>query len=240
MKQILNCADILRTKGPCLINMRSHEMKDRTTMYATCAPCPVKDARGYAKASGERYRLTAGNISLRQTVLRSSSDAGESTVVSTVLLIAVTVALCAAILVFCLGFFGGVFADEDIPEILKITGVSHYSDEKMTYAGIVYLTNAGDVSLENKNYGAYLYVNGDWTKVVIETLYAHDFIPTHHRFVKLIGGLGPSGPRWDPGEPGCFDFINGLIMPGDSIRIDIFEHESGKIVSRSEFKVPPL
>ena len=48
-------------------------------------------------------------------------------------------------------------------------------DGKMTYAGIVYLTNAGDVSLENKNYGAYLYVNGDWTKVVIETLYAHDF-----------------------------------------------------------------
>ncbi|MDO5847759.1 MAG: type IV pilin, partial [Methanocorpusculum sp.] len=196
-------------------------------MHATCAPCPVKDARGYAKASGERYRLTAGNkpcsvkspctrfISARlfsaffrrSSVLRGkSTDAAESPVISTVLLIAVTVALCAAILVFCLGFFGGAFDDEHVPEILKITDVSHYSEGHLTYAGKVSLINAGDAALENKKYGAYLYVNGGDPKAVIETLYAHDFIPTHHRSVKLIGGLGPSGLKWDVGETGYFDF----------------------------------
>ncbi|HJJ39104.1 MAG TPA: hypothetical protein O0X42_03100 [Methanocorpusculum sp.] len=210
--------------------MQSHEMKDGTTTCATCAPCPVKDTRGYAEASGERYRLKAGNI---------SSDAGGSSVVSTVILIGITVAVCAAILVFCLGFFSGELPEEEIPEILKITDVSHLSGEKVTYAGIVTLINAGDSSLKNKNYGAYLFINNG-TKVVIETLYAHDFIPSHHNFVKLIGGAGPSGSTWGKGEEGRFDFSDGLILPNDRIRIDIFERESGKIISRSEFTAPKL
>ena len=231
MKRILKRADILRTLGPRPINMRSHEMKDGTTVCATCAPCRVKDARGYAKASGERYRLKAGNI---------SSDAGDSSVVSTVILIGITIAVCAAILVFCLGFFGGELPEEEIPEILKITGVSHISSGKLTYAGIVTLRHVGTDSLKNKNYGAYLFINDGKTKVVIETLYAHDFISTHHNFVKLIGGPGPSGTTWGKGEEGIFDFSNGLIMPDDVIRIDIFERESGKIISRSEFTAPKV
>ncbi|HJJ30630.1 MAG TPA: hypothetical protein O0X97_00100 [Methanocorpusculum sp.] len=210
--------------------MQSHEMKDGTTTCATCAPCPVKDTRGYAEASGERYRLKAGNI---------SSDAGGSSVVSTVILIGITVAVCAAILVFCLGFFGGEQPEEEIPEILKITGVSHLSNGKLTYAGIVTLRNVGDDSLTNKNYGAYLFINNG-TTIVIETLYTHDFIPSHHTFVKLIGGPGPSGSLWGVGEEGRFDFSNGLILPGDTIRIDIFERESGDIISRSEFTAPEI
>lgn len=229
MKRILKCADILRTLGPRPINMRSHEMKDGTTTYATCAPCPVKDARGYAKASGERYRLKAGNI---------SSDAGDSSVVSTVILIGITIAVCAAILVFLLGFFGGELPEEEIPEILKITKVSHLSNGKLTYAGIVTLRHVGDKSLNNKNYGAYLFINGGSTEVVIETLNAHDFISTHHSFVKLIEGEGPSGSTWGIGQEGKFDFSDELITPGDLIRIDIYERESGKIISRSEFTAP--
>ena len=231
MKRILKRADILRTLGPRPINMRSHEMKDGTTTCATCAPCPVKDARGYAEASGERYRLKAGNI---------SSDAGDSSLVSTVILIGITVAVCAAILVFCLGFFGGELPEEEIPEILKIIDVSHISGKKITYAGIVTLKYVGDGFLYNKDHGAYLFINDGGTKVVIETLSAHDFIPSHHYFVKLIGDSGPSGPTWGKGEPGVFDFSDGLIMPGDKIRIDIFERESGKIISRSEYTAPQL
>ncbi|HJJ27704.1 MAG TPA: hypothetical protein O0W95_06440, partial [Methanocorpusculum sp.] len=145
MKRILKRADIMRTLGPRPINMRSHEMKDGTTVCATCAPCPVKDARGYAKASGERYRLKAGNI---------SSDAGDSSVVSTLILIGITVAVCAAILVFLLGFFGGELPEEEIPEILKITNVSHRPENgKLPYVGIVTLEHVGTDSLKNKNYG---------------------------------------------------------------------------------------
>lgn len=257
--QIRKCADILHAKGPRLITMRSHEMRDGTTMHATCAPCPVKDARGYAKASGERYRLTAGNkpCSVKSPCTKSlryktqsaffrrsffprgkSADTAESPVVSTILLIAVTVALCAAVLVFCLGFFGGAFDEEQVPEILKITDVSHYSEGHLTYAGKVSLINAGDAALESKKYGAYLYVNGGDPKAVIETLYAHDFIPSHHRSVKLIGGLGPSGLKWDIGETGYFDFSDQLIKPGDIVRIDVFERDSEKVVSRSEYKAP--
>ena len=277
--QIRRCADILHAKGPRLITMRSHEMRDGTTMHATCAPCPVKDARGYAKASGERYRLTAGNISRNAYFYHSDpihhshhsyhshyshfprrraagadtgtgaavragsgtgTDAAESPVLSTVLLVAVTAVLCAAILVFCLGFFGGAFEDEQIPEILKITDVSHHSGGHLTYAGIVSLKNTGDSRLENKKYGAYLYVNEGARKAVIGTLYTHDFIPTHHRFVKLIGGLGPGGSYWDVGETGYFDFTDKLIKPGDVVRIDIFEQDSGKIISRSEYKAKEI
>ena len=221
----------MRTLGPRPINMRSHEMKDGTTVCATCAPCRVKDARGYAKASGERHRLKAGNI---------SSDTGDSSVISTVILVGVTVVVCAAILVFLLGFFGGELPEEEIPEILKITDISHRSDKKITYAGIVTLMHVGDKSLNNKNYGAYLFVNGGDSKAVIETLNAYDLIQSHHYSVKLIGGSGPSGSTWGKGESGVFDFLDRLIAPGDVVRIDVFERESGKIISRSEFTAPKL
>jgi len=232
MKQILTCADIWHVPGPRPINMQSHEMKDGTTMHATCTPCPVKDTRGHAKASGERTRLTAGNISLEDA---------DSTVVSAIILTGITIALCAFTLTICLGYFGGDAADEEkIPELLKITDILHVSGGKLTYAGIVILRNTGGVALTNKDIGATLHINNGDTLTVIETLYAHDFIPTHHSYIRLIGGPGTSRPSWGAGETGYFDFSDELIHPGDLVRIDVFDRRSGNIISQSEMIAPAI
>ena len=106
-------------KGPRLTNTQSRGMRDGTTGYATGTPCLVKDSRGHAIASGERYRLTAGDRPF---------DLGVSPVISEILLVTVTVLLAVAVAASLFGLFPVSYAEEETPEILEIVSISHFSD----------------------------------------------------------------------------------------------------------------
>ena len=219
-------------KGPRLTNTQSRGMRDGTTGYATGTPCLVKDSRGHAIASGERYRLTAGDRPF---------DFGVSPVISEILLVTVTVLFAAAVFAVFFGLFPLPYAEEEPPEILKIVSISHYNDdEELTYAGVITLKNIAYEPLENREYGIWLSVNGKRQNVVIETLNSRDFIETHHNGVRLIKGAGPQGDFWKAGNPGVIDILDKMILPGDLVSVEVYRLETEEVISYSELHAPSV
>ena len=231
-RPIVSCADTRHMKGPRLTDTQSRGMRDGTTGYATGTPCPVKEPRGHAIASGERHRLTAGDRPF---------DAGVSPVISEILLVAVTVLLAAVVSAYLFGLFPVPYAEEETPEILKIVSISHFSDSgQLTYAGILTVKNVDYHPLENRKHGIWISINGVRQNVVIGTLNSHDFISTNHYGVHLIKGAGPDGDFWEPGNRGVIDLSDKLISPGDLVTVEVYQFGTEKIVSRSELSAPSV
>ena len=219
-------------KGPRLTYTQSRGMRDGTTGYATGTPCLVKDSRGHAIASGERYRLTAGDRPF---------DDGVSPVISELLLVAVTVVLAVIVAASLFGLFSDTISPSEQPEILKITSISHYSDSgKLTYAGIITLKNIGYEDIQNRRHGMYISINEERTNSVIETLCSSDFIPTHHYGVRLIKGAGPHGDVWESGALGVIDLSDKMIHPGDLVTVEVYRLDTEEIISRSKLYAPSV
>ncbi len=171
--------------------------------------------------------------------LSEQGDDGVSPVIATLLLIALTLILCA-IIAACLmgyGYTSSGLSPSSPPEILAIESVDHYNDGKLTFVSKVKLRNIGIEPLVNENYSAEVYINDVKHYVIIETLQAHDFIDTHHYGINTISGSGPTGYEWEPGNSGVFDLLDGMVQPGFTLRIDIIRKEDRKVISRSIFFV---
>ncbi len=172
---------------------------------------------------------------------RSSNkgDDGVSPAIATLLLIAITLIICAIVFACLMNYCytsSGQFSEET-PEILAIVSVDHYNDKKLTFASKVKLRNIGTKPLVNQNYSAEVYINDVKQYVIINTLQAHDFIETHHFGISTISGSGPTGYEWEPGNSGDFDLLDGMVQPGCTLRIDIIRKEDGEVISRSIFQV---
>ena len=166
-------------------------------------------------------------------------DDGVSPAIATLLIIALTLILCAILAAFCMALISPSSGIPLLspPEILAIESVDHYNDKKLTFASKVTLRNIGTEKLWNTNYSAEVYINNVKQRVIIETLQAHEFIDTHHYGIKTISGGGPTGYEWDPGNTGVFDLNDRTIHPGDLLQIDIIRKEDGEVISRSIFHV---
>ncbi|HJJ35120.1 MAG TPA: type IV pilin [Methanocorpusculum sp.] len=174
---------------------------------------------------------------------RSSNkgDDGVSPVIATLLLIALTLIICAIVFACLMNYCytsSGQFS-EDPPEILAIVSVDHYNDKgKLTFASNVTLRNIGTKSLWNSDYRAEIYINDTKQFIVIDTLKADEFISTHHYGIKNLFGSGPIGYEWEAGNSGVLDLEDGKIHPGDLLRIDIINNNASspsfsKVISRS-------
>ncbi|PAV08930.1 type IV pilin [Methanocorpusculum parvum] len=174
---------------------------------------------------------------------RSSNkgDDGVSPVIATLLLIALTLIICAIVFAFCTPFINLLEQplNKSPPEILAIVSVNHYNTNgEKTYESIVTLKNIGKVSLKNTDYKADIYINDIKQYIVIKTLSAPDFISTNHFGIQLLYGTGPTNYYWDPNQNGIFDLNDRTIHPGDLLRIDIINNNASspsfsKVISRS-------
>ena len=167
---------------------------------------------------------------------RKSSEQGDdgvSPVIATLLLIALTLILCAVLAACVMCYTPSELSPSYPPEILAIESIDHYNNGTLTFASKVTLRNIGTKKLRNANYSADVYINGEEQFIIIKTLQAHEFIDTHHFGIDLLYGCGPRGYEWESGNSGVFDLNDGTIHPGDSLRIDIIRKEDGKVISRS-------
>ena len=172
--------------------------------------------------------------------LSEKNDNGISPAIATLLIIALTLILCA-ILAACLmnyGYTSLVPSSSNPPEILAIESVKHYNNNgQLTYASNVTLRNIGTESLWNSDYSAEVYIDDTKQFVIINTLKADEFIPTHHYGIKNLFGSGPTGYEWEPGNSGVLDLEDGTIQPGFTLRIDIIRKGDGEVISRSIYQV---
>ncbi len=177
--------------------------------------------------------------------LSEKHDDGVSPAVATLLIIALTLILCALLAIYCMGLVNiqwDLPLNKSPPELLAIISVNHYDGGKLTYESIVTLQNIGSQSLKNSDYRAEIYINDIKQYIIIKTLQAHDFISTNHFGIQLLYGSGPEGEVWEVGNSGVFDLNDRLLHPGDKLQIDIIDNNMSslsysKVISRSIYQV---
>ncbi len=164
-------------------------------------------------------------------------EESSSETIANLLMLVVAIILAAVILTAVLGYFN-FFYDLSVPCVFQIQSVKHTDDHGvMNNNGLVSLINIGDVDYINYQLFARTYVNGD-EKEVIQSMNNDEFIGTHHFDVWHLIGPGTHGnshfltSRWYAGQPVFIDYKNGLIHPGDTIVIEVYDKSTGNIISR--------
>jgi hypothetical protein len=126
-------------------------------------------------------------------------------------------------------------SSEKIPTIFKIHKITSNSPK---YESTIILSNIGMMPYENLLLKADIYSNDVLLGCRIETMNGHEFISTHHFFVQTMGGMGCSNTYWNPREKISLDLSNGLIKPGDIVKVNILQNPGETIISTDNFLVP--
>jgi hypothetical protein len=156
-----------------------------------------------------------------------------------ILLIGIVIVLAALILA-CFLFIPSWFDEPVVDSPYKITEIKH-TDLKtglLNYESYLVLNNTGTIIKQNKNLYVKTFVNGKEANCNIPTLNGDQSCGSNHIGVERIGGLGTTGGLakstscWYPGQEIWINYENGLFHPGDTIRIDVYDKTTGKIISR--------
>jgi hypothetical protein len=166
------------------------------------------------------------------------SDHAGSHIIGVVLITVITIILAVVALLIILGFQlpqGEAF----VPTVFKITNVVHTNDfGKMNRESYVVLTNIRKESYRNRYLSVKLYVNDIQANMNLPTLNGDASCSSLHNGVKNIGGIGSEGnmdkssAKWYPDQSIWIDFSDGTFGPGDTIRIEVIDTTTGKIISR--------
>jgi hypothetical protein len=176
---------------------------------------------------------------------RSGCDEdADSDILAIILMVAIVLILAALLLAhYC---YLPAWPDEQVPAIYQILSIRD-TDENgfLNFDSYVVLKNTGSVARKNKELFVKTYVNGIETHCNIPTLNAEEFIDgSVHTDVATIGGYGARGSpdsslsRWYEGQLIAIDYQNGIYHPGDTMTIDIYDKNTGKIVSRDLWPRP--
>ncbi len=167
-------------------------------------------------------------------------DRASSPVNGIILLVCITFILAILVLLTCLGFLLPA-GDADVENVFKIINVNHYNAGKMNCNSYITLINIGKKSYRNRYLYVKLYVNGIPSNAKLPTLNGYAFCNSDHTGVKNIGGPGTRGnmefslSRWYEGQDIFIDFNDGTFRPGDTIRIEVYDSITGKIISRDTY-----
>lgn len=155
----------------------------------------------------------------------------------------ITIILAAIVLLMCLGFH--LPQGDDVPDIFKIVNVNHFDKNgKLDYNSYVTLKNSGKKSYLNRYLFVKLFVNGIPSKANLPTLNGYAFCSSDHTGIQNIGGLGVKGninyatSRWYEGQELFVDFNDGTFRPNDTIRIEVYDSTTGRILSRDTYPPP--
>lgn len=149
------------------------------------------------------------------------SDEADSNTIDHILMIGITVVIAALILLYLLGFFSGFFSDKLAEPVFEVINVVHGSGK---LDSIVIVQNTGS-DYPNKDLAAMIYRNNQPLCAVINTLYGHEFIPTHHYGVQYMSGPGCRGRLFAHKEMISVNLKNGSLHPGDLIEFRVYQKD---------------
>ncbi|MBN1431952.1 MAG: hypothetical protein JW931_04190 [Methanomicrobiaceae archaeon] len=159
-------------------------------------------------------------------------DASSNTI-GHVFLVAVTIILAALAALMFMNFHMPEFElPGEIPVIFEIQVIL---SEIPDYDSRIVLKNIGEASFDNDLLSARIYINGNPSGCVIETMNGHNFISTHHFGVQTMGGMGCSDIAWKPSEKLALDLTDSTIKKGDLVKVEVIWTPSGRIISADEY-----
>lgn len=162
-------------------------------------------------------------------------DSGTSGSLATLLMVAVTFVLALIVLLMCLSFSIPEFSIQEPGRIFVIEKISHIDDRfpyLNNYDSRIVLVHRGSKDYPNDDLAMQIYNNGVRLDCNIEILDNHRFIATHHWHVEKLSGAGTRDGSWLPREYLSVDLENGLIHPGDEVRVDVIRKSTSTVISR--------
>jgi|WetSurMetagenome_2_1015567.scaffolds.fasta_scaffold04536_15 hypothetical protein len=170
-------------------------------------------------------------------------DRASSHIIGTILGLVILFVLAVMVLPMFLGFQLPQ-GDPEVPTIFKIINIVHTNDAgKMTKASRVVLTNSGDLDYPNSYLFVKLFVKDIPADLELPSLNGNGAINLPHHGYKNVGGPGTGGKlysptaKWYSGQSIAINFKDGMFGPGDTIRIEVYDGLTGKIISRDTY--PP-
>ena len=160
--------------------------------------------------------------------MKADSQDATSQVTATLLMVALTVIL-AALILLCFHLPDMDWEYTEPPVIFRIEQIT---SPQPTFESLIYLRNVVEKDYPNRELSAKIYSNDELLPCTILTLNTHDFISTAHYGVSTLSREGGNGDFWHYNQLLRIDISNGYIHPGDEVRVDIIETESGTVISR--------
>jgi hypothetical protein len=160
------------------------------------------------------------------------------------MMLVIVFTLVILVLLFCLEFHLPQ-GDDQVPVVFKISSVSFVHDTSgKNVRGIVSLTNTRSENYRNRYLMVITYVNGRNANVNIPTL-NNDMIinGTNHAGLYHLWGVGTNGGMnsplalWPGNSAISIEYSKGIIRPGDTIILEVFDTKTGQIISRDTY--PP-
>jgi hypothetical protein len=169
---------------------------------------------------------------------RSIVSDANSQLIAITLMLAVMFVIVAIVLAMLMMLPSLTWEKNEVPAIFQITSISHI-DEKtgaLNYDSRVVMLHTGLAPFQNDNLMAKFFKNEQPVSCNILTLHGEDFIPTHHFGVQTISGEGCKGTTWLPGERVALDFTDSTFHPDEMVRVEIYDTQTGKIISRHSYR----
>ena len=167
---------------------------------------------------------------------RETNSEANSQVLAVLLTVAIVIILAMVVLLWAMSL-----EMPDVPFPSKTPAIFEIRQLKSTapnYEGQITLYHGGKTDYLNSDLYAEIYRNDVLLPCRIETFRGTDFIPTHHYHVKTISGSGCRNDYWRKGEKVAIDITDGLIRPGDRIRVDVFSKTDNSRISTDTNIVP--
>lgn len=161
---------------------------------------------------------------------KRKADCAASPIVAELLIIVLTIVILLLLLVVLMSLIPSF--DFNLPkqsdEYFVITSIDLENN-------IVRVKNSG-CDIISDDYSMSFTVNDVFQdSIVIETLNAHKFIPTHHFGVATLSGAGPVGTVWKSGQTGVIDLENGVFHFGDKVKMDVLYRSNGSVYSSTVY-----
>ncbi len=168
--------------------------------------------------------------------LKKIDSEAQSHVIAVLLTVAIVVILAMIVFLWAMSMeMPTVNFPGKTPTIFEIRQLKSTAPN---YEGHITLYNAGKTDYPNSDLYAEIYCNDVLLPCSIETFRGTDFISTHHYYVKTMSGSGCRNEYWRKGEKIAIDITDGLIKPGDLVRVDIFQKSDNSRISTDRNVVP--
>lgn len=162
---------------------------------------------------------------------RESSDSGQSNPIGVILLVVVTIALAALVLVLIIQL-PKIGSDTPVPTIFEITKIRDTGENGLlNHDSYMVVKNRGTTAYDNRKLYAKTYRNGVLLPCVIPYINFNKYIRHKPDGIQTIGGFGTDDSGWSAGASIFIDYSDRTFYPGDIVRFEVYDRDTNQIIS---------
>ncbi|AGB02378.1 hypothetical protein [Methanoregula formicica] len=150
-----------------------------------------------------------------------------------IFLIALTVILAALVLLMIPKL--PAYSAEEIPVIFEIVTMKYTNTGSWKYENKLIVKNSGTIAYDNRKLSAITYRNGERLPCKIPYINFQYYIDNKPLGIQRIGGMGTDDSSWVPEATIFIDYSQGTFRPGDTIRFEVYDKETNKIISSDTY-----